>query len=279
MATMNGAGLSSAPMGPRPGPPAPPPSPPRELFDRLVVSAPDFSRRGGYAFPLSIAGHVLVIALLVFLPIFWITPPPEHPDYVRALLYNPPPPPPAPLPKGSALVEKTEPTKPVTPETNPRKPELEVQIPVEKPLEPEARVPETEQAGSATGSDLGLAEGMEGGVEGGVVGGVPGGVLGGVVGGTGDGPVMDYDEPPRLIKATKPVYPQEAFVKKIEGVVQLAILIGANGRVVNARVVRSIPMLDAAAIQTVREWIFTPAMKAGRPVATRASAPVTFRIF
>jgi periplasmic protein TonB len=279
MASMNGAGLSPAPMGPRSAPEAPPPAPPQELFDRLVVSGPPRSRRGGYAFPASLVGHALVIALLVFVPIFWMTPPPDHPDYVRALLYNPPPPPPAPLPKGSALVQKTEPARPVTPETNPRKPELEVQIPQEKPLEREAKAPETEQAGSPTGSDIGLAEGMEGGVEGGVVGGVPGGVLGGVVGGTGDGAVMDYDQPPRPIKMTRPQYPQEAFVKKIEGTVEVEILIDANGRVVSARVVRSIPLLDAAAVHTVYQWVFSPAMKNGRPVATRAMAPVTFRIF
>jgi periplasmic protein TonB len=279
MTPMSGAALSPAPMGSRSGPPVPPPPPPTELFDQLVVSAPPRTRRGGYAMPASVIGHVLVIGALVAVPIFWATPPPEHPDFVRALLYNPPPPPPAPLPKGSALIDKAEPVKQVTPETNPRKPELEVEIPVEKPLEPEAKVPETEQAGSATGSDQGLAEGMEGGVEGGVVGGVPGGVLGGVVGGTGDGPVMDYDQPPRPIKLTRPTYPQEAFVKKIEGTVELEILIDANGRVVSARVVRSIPMLDAAAVQTVKEWVFSPAMKGGRPVATRAMAPVTFRIF
>jgi periplasmic protein TonB len=277
MTAMSDAALS--PMVPRSGPPAPPPMGPAELFDRLVVSGPPRSRRGGYALPASFLGHVLAIALLVLVPIFWAVPPPEHPDYVRALLYNPPPPPPAPLPKGSALVEKPEPVKQVTPETNPRKPTLEVEIPQEKPLEPDAKMPETEQAGSATGSDIGLAEGMEGGVEGGVVGGVPGGVLGGVVGGTGDGPVMDYDQPPRPIKLTKPVYPQEAFVKKIEGMVEVDILIDANGRVVDARIKRSIPLLDAAALQCVRQWIFSPAMKGGRPVATQATAPVTFRIF
>ena len=151
---------------------------------------------------LTVAGRVALliraglIAGLVLVPIFWFAPAPEHPDYVRALLYNPPPPPPAPLPKGSALVQKPEPAKPTTPDPTPRKPELEVQIPQEKPLEPEAKVPESEQAGSPTGSDFGLEDGMEGGVEGGQVGGVPGGVLGGVVGGTGDGPVMDYDQPP-----------------------------------------------------------------------------------
>ena len=112
-----------------------------------------------------------------------------------------------------------------------------------------------------------------------MVGGVPGGVIGGCVGCTGDGPVMDYDQPPRVLKQTKPIYPQEAFVKKIEGTVEVEIVIDANGRVISARVVRSIPMLDAAAVQTVYQWVFSPAIKNGRPVSTRAMAPVTFRIF
>jgi outer membrane biosynthesis protein TonB len=49
--------------------------------------------------------------------------------------------------------------------------------------------------------------------------------------------------------------------------------------VAKARVVRSIPALDEAARQTVLQWVFSPAIKNGRPVATVASAPVTFRIF
>ena len=61
--------------------------------------------------------------------------------------------------------------------------------------------------------------------------------------------------------------------------VELEILIDATGRVVHARVIKSIPQLDQAAIATVYQWQFSPAMKKGRPVATRANAPVTFRIF
>jgi protein TonB len=125
---------------------------------------------------------------------------------------------------------------------------------------------------------MGIAEGMEEGVEGGVVGGVPGGVLGGVIGGTGD-IALDYDQPPKPIKITRPQYPQEAFVKKIEGTVLLEILIDNSGRVRKARVLRSIPALDAAAIATVLQWQFAPAVKRGRPVATIAQAPVGFRIF
>ena len=273
MATMSGS-YAPIPEGNRP-----PPRP--ELFaDALVVSNPPRKRRG-FSWPVSIAGHLIGVGLLVLIPLLWPEVAPEHPDYIRALIYNPPPPPPPPLPKGSGLIEKTTPAKPVTPETEPEKPTLtaEIEVPKEVPLKPEAREPETEQAGSVNGSDFGVNEGMEEGQEGGVVGGVPGGVLGGVVGGTGDGPVLDYDQAPRPIKITRPQYPQEAFVKKIEGTVELQIIIDSTGRVVRATIVKSIPLLDAAAIRTVQEWIFAPAIKNGRPVATIATAPVTFRIF
>jgi protein TonB len=271
MAGMRGATLPAVPSAAHP-------SPSDELFTGLVASSPQKVRRS-VSMPLSLIGHAVVIALVVLVPIFWSTAPPAETDYIRALIYNPPPPPPPPLPKGAALVEKPEPAKPVTPETKPEKPHFTAEIPKETPLKPEARAPETEQAGSPTGSDLGVAEGMEEGVEGGVVGGTPGGVLGGVIGGTGDGPVLDYDQPPRAISLTRPVYPQEAFVKKIEGVVEVEFLIDSTGRVVTVRIVHSIPQLDAAAVQTVRQWRFSPAMKAGRPVATIARAPVTFRIY
>jgi protein TonB len=280
MASMSGAALSS------PGRPGPRSSEPPssegggDLFRGLVVSDPPRGRRG-YWLPASVVGHSLIIAALILVPIFWPSESPEHFDYIRALIYNPPPPPPPPLPKGRSLVEKTEPTKPVTPEVKPETEKLVAQVekPIDKPLEPETRPPDTEQAGSENGSDLGVAEGMEEGVEGGVVGGTPGGVLGGVIGGTGDGPVMDYDQPPRLIKNVKPQYPQDAFIKKIEGTVEIEILIDSTGRVVNARVVHSIPLLDAAALATVKQWLFAPAVKGGRPVATIARAPVAFRIY
>ena len=116
-------------------------------------------------------------------------------------------------------------------------------------------------------------------VEESVVGGVSDGVLGGVVGGTSTGPVMDYDRAPRPIRITRPMYPQEAFNKKIEGTVIVEILIDIQGRVVRARVIQSVPLLDAAAVQTVYQWVFSPAVKQGRPVPTLAHAPIAFRIY
>ena len=138
-----------------------------------------------------------------------------------------------------------------------------------------------EAPGSPTGSEFGVPEGMEEGEEGGVVGGVPGGVVGGVIGGTGTGPVplRDVDRPPRLLRQVRPTYPHDAFVKKIEGTVVLEIVIDERGQVVRTRIVRSVPLLDAAAVDAVRQWIFAPAEKRGRPVATIAVTPVSFRIF
>jgi protein TonB len=248
------------------------------LFEGLVVSNPK-RRRSGVGWGFSFVTHAVILVAAIVVPILWPESDAVAPDYIRALIYNPPPPPPPPLPKGTALVERQERPKPVGPDEHvkPRQ-EAELQAPAET-IVPENRAPESEQFGSPTGSDIGVPEGSEYGVEGGVVGGVPGGVLGGEIGGTGDGPVMDYDQQPRLVKQTKPVYPQDAFVKKIEGTVMLEILIDSTGRVARARVLNSIPALDQAAIECVKQWVFTPAIKNGRPVTTVATAPINFRIF
>ena len=116
-----------------------------------------------------------------------------------------------------------------------------------------------------------LPESMEDGVENGGVGGVRGA--------TGIAPVMDIDSPPRPIRITRPQYPQEAFVQRIEGTVVVEILIDSQGRVVRARVLKSVPLLDAAALATAYQWVFLPAVKNGRPVPTIAHAPVAFRIY
>ena len=258
------------------------PGPDIELFQELVASMPQ-KRRSWQGLWKSVAAHVVTIAAIVLVVVLRpLDPAPETRDYIRALIYDPPPPPPPPLPKGQALTPKLERAKPVTDNPEPEKPRVQepvMEAPVEAEVKPEPRDAASEQFGSETGSDFGVPEGMEGGVEGGVVGGTLGGVLGGVLGGTGTGPVLDYDKPPRLLRQTKPVYPQEAFVKKIEGIVLVEILIDSTGRVARARVLQSIPSLDKAALQTVYQWIFSPAIKHGRPVPTIAHVPVGFRIY
>jgi protein TonB len=77
----------------------------------------------------------------------------------------------------------------------------------------------------------------------------------------------------------KPLYPRYAFDEKIEGTVEVQILISISGKVTNACIVQSVPYLDHAALETVYQWRFSPAIKNGSPVATIARALVRFRIY
>jgi periplasmic protein TonB len=259
-----------------------PPRPPVKvtLFEDLVVSNPR-KRRQGLFVPGSVAGHVAVLALLILVPILWPETPPVAPDSVGVLVFNPPPAIALSLNKGSSLVEKKAEPQKTTPDPQAKKPEFTVptEKPVEAELKPEQAAPESEVAGSETGTEHGSELGLEGGSDTGQIGGDLNGVEGGCVGCTGNGPVPDYDEAPKLIRGTKPQYPQEAFVKKIEGIVTVEFVIDEQGQVARPRVLKSIPMLDAAALACIRQWIFAPAKKGGRAVASIAQAPVTFRIF
>jgi TonB family protein len=100
----------------------------------------------------------------------------------------------------------------------------------------------------------------------------------GHVNGPGVQEARAYDQPPRLSRQTKPRYPLNAFNQRIQGTVGLDILIDAQGRVARADVRVSIPELDQAALECVREWQFEPARRGGRPVPTLATAPINFRI-
>jgi protein TonB len=93
------------------------------------------------------------------------------------------------------------------------------------------------------------------------------------------GPEPAYDVPPRVREAVKPIYPREAFDDRIEGTVEVEILIGRTGRVVYAWVIKPVDGLNEAAVRTVLQWSFEPARRNGEPVTTVALVPVTFRIY
>lgn len=86
------------------------------------------------------------------------------------------------------------------------------------------------------------------------------------------------DHAPRIVKSVRPSYPDDAREQKIEGVVELDVLIDAGGRVMDIDVSKSIPGLDGAAIACVRKWRFSPGRRNGRPVAAQANASISFEI-
>jgi protein TonB len=75
-----------------------------------------------------------------------------------------------------------------------------------------------------------------------------------------------------------PIYPAIAQSARVQGVVTIEATIESDGSVKNARVLRSIPLLDQAAIDAVRQWKFTPTLLNGVPVAVIMTVTVSFTL-
>jgi periplasmic protein TonB len=84
---------------------------------------------------------------------------------------------------------------------------------------------------------------------------------------------------PVLLWRQDPEYSDEARKAKLQGIVELGIEVNASGQVTNVRVLRSLGLgLDQRAIDAVRQWKFRPGTMDGKPVSTRATVEVNFRL-
>ena len=81
---------------------------------------------------------------------------------------------------------------------------------------------------------------------------------------------------PNKIKDVKPVYPAIAQAAHVTGVVMIEATIGPDGKVIDANVVRSIPMLDQAALDAVRQWEYMPTLLNGVPVPVLMTVTINF---
>ena len=85
-------------------------------------------------------------------------------------------------------------------------------------------------------------------------------------------------KPPKKIRDVRPAYPAEARDARVSGVVILEVRIGPGGEVEDAVVLRSVPMLDEAALDAVRQWAFTPTLLNGQPVPVIMTVTVNFTL-
>jgi TonB family protein len=81
---------------------------------------------------------------------------------------------------------------------------------------------------------------------------------------------------PTKTRDVRPAYPAQAQTDRVQGVVIIAAIIDASGSVANARILRSIPALDGAALSAVSRWQFTPTMLNGAPVTVLMTVTVNF---
>jgi TonB family protein len=84
-------------------------------------------------------------------------------------------------------------------------------------------------------------------------------------------------QPPK-VHNVNPTYPVQAQTDHVSGVVIVEALIDPSGSVANARILRSIPLLDEAALSAVSRWQFAPTVWNGKPVAVLMTVTVNFTL-
>jgi TonB family protein len=84
---------------------------------------------------------------------------------------------------------------------------------------------------------------------------------------------------PRLVYQLEPQYSEEAREAKLQGSVVLAIEVGADGFVRDVQLRRGLGLgLDENAMDAIRHWQFSPALKDGQPVPVAATVEVNYRL-
>ena len=231
---------------------------PRDLFGDVTRPSISIGNRKWYTVPVSLLSHTVVVAMIVIVPILAAPMMPgvlDNTAVYRFIDLVPPMPPPRPKPRD-------EPAKPI------EKPGVSVVAPDGFTKEPET-IPDT-----------------------------PVDVMSTIPGGVGD--ARDLVPPPVIVKPpeqvgpirvgthsirtpvktrdVRPVYPRMALEARIEGVVIIEATISETGQVINAKVLRSVPLLEQAAVDAVRQWEFTPSMLNGVPVPVIMTVTVTFTL-
>jgi protein TonB len=214
--------------------------------------------------PISIVAHLVVLLVLVVIPLADIVlpvPVSGIDSWVRAA---PAPPPPEYVPR---------PPSSVTPSAAPANAAVPVFAP--KTIEPEAPV---------APPSIPISDTAEGGLP-----------SFGVVGSVGppsppppappeppktQGPVRVamLPESPRKTVDVHPVYPEIARAAHVEGTVILEAVLDTGGHVTQLKVIRSVPLLDQAALDAVRQWRYSPSIYYGRPVSVLMTITVRFTL-
>jgi protein TonB len=235
---------------------------PRDLFGDVVHHDVRVGGRAWYSLPVTVLVHAVIITVAVIVPLVAVDELPGLPGAATEYMAIAPPQPPpvAPRPPRRAAAE--------VPAVNPHA------APVEAP--------------AGIDREPGLEPDPEPSAGAGVHGGLPGSIDGTGLAVQPEAPppappvtpvrITSDLRPPAKLKDVMPVYPDIAMRARISGMVVLEAVIDAEGRVVNVKVLRSVPMLDQAAIDAVRQWEFTPTRLNGVAVPVVMTVTVNFAL-
>jgi protein TonB len=186
----------------------------------------------------------------------------------QSLMAPPPPPAPAPVRHHGLLVEKNVIRIPegfVAP----------TQTPEILPL------PDVSVMTVAIGGKGSVLGGLPGDIDWSLRGGALDGTLGGIAGLIEPPPRQPkkeekQQEPPRrvslgvlqgsAIRKVQPVYPPMARATRVQGQVQIEVVIDVDGSVIQATVIDGHPFLQRAALEAAQQWKFRPTLLSGEPI-------------
>jgi protein TonB len=227
----------------------------------------------------AVLAHIAILIALILVPLWYFTPVLPSPSEIMAFVAAPPlpPPPPPPPPPAAAPARQARPD-PV--EVTPAPDQFAAPIEAPSRIEPEKL--------ADTRGTTGVLGGVEGGIEGGVVGGIVGGLLSALPP-PPPPPVPPPAKPtpvriggqikaPALISRVDPVYPALAQAAQLEGIVILEATVGETGRVESVKVLRSVGPLDAAAVEAVKQWRYSPLRLNDRPTSFVLTVTVQFHL-
>jgi protein TonB len=233
------------------------------MFDLITQGHRRAGARDTTTLLLSLGFHVAMVVLVVVIPLLFVTASiPQVPSLMMAFVAAAPPPPPPPPPP---LSEDT-----ATPAVDMTPPAAPVEAPEGFAPEP----PDTSL------ENVSFDEGSVGGITGGLASlEAP------------PPPAPPQSEPPlapvriggaikqpSLMSRVGPIYPAVAVTAHVEGVVILEVVVDREGRVEEVKILRSIPLLDMAAVDAVRQWRYAPLVVNGQPARFIVTVTVSFNL-
>jgi protein TonB len=239
-----------------------------QMFRDVVKPSIKVGDRRGYTVPLSIAAHALFVAAVIIVPLVAT-------DSSR-------------LPTPSSMLAFVTPVDPPVrpPEAPPRAPQKRVPLADPNPGTPPLDAPASitpERPSQATADRLTGIENATGVVPGGgfehstALPPPPPPARSAATPAPVVRPGGDIQRPTK-IKDVPPVYPRIAQAARVQGAVIIEATIGPTGSVQDVRIFGSIPLLDAAALEAVRQWEYTPTLLNGMPVAVLMTVTISFTL-
>lgn len=82
----------------------------------------------------------------------------------------------------------------------------------------------------------------------------------------------------RCVSCPRPAYPSLARQMRIEGTVRMNAVIDRDGRISNLQLVMGHPLLQQAALDAVKRWVYQPTVLNAEPVQVATTIDVVFKL-